>query len=174
MLARNMAPGLERSFAFEEWNWVEDALVEQERQTARQAIQREVELDISGFDIDTRMIEIARKNALAAGVDKDITFKQMRLQDFRTDKINGVIISNPPYGERLLDDTAIMTLYREMGETFAPLKTWSKFILTSDEQFEQRYGSQADKKRKLYNGTLKVDLYQFFGQRVKRMVKEQE
>ena len=86
---------------------------------------------------------------------------------------NGVIISNPPYGERLLDDDAIATLYQEMGQTFAPLETWSKFILTSDEQFETRYGRMADKKRKLYNGTLKVDLYQFFGKRVKRSIQEQ-
>ncbi|CRH93335.1 23S rRNA m(2)G2445 methyltransferase [Chlamydia trachomatis] len=98
----------------------------------------------------------------------------MRLQDLHTDKVNGVIVSNPPYGERLLDDEAIVKLYREMGDTFAPLKTWSKFILTSDELFEQRYGSLADKKRKLYNGTLKVDLYQYFGQRVKRAQLEQE
>lgn len=101
-------------------------------------------------------------------MDQDITFKQMRLQDLRTDKVNGVIISNPPYGERLLDDDAIIQLYGEMGQTFAPLKTWSKFILTSDEQFESLCGQLADKKRKLYNGTLKVDLYQFFGQRMKR------
>lgn len=174
MMARNMAPGLQRSFAFEEWDWVDRALVAQEKRAAQAAIRTECDLDISGFDIDGRMIEVAKKNALEAGVAQDITFKQMRLQDFSTDKLNGVIISNPPYGERLLDDTAIATLYREMGETFAPLTTWSKFILTSDEQFEQRYGSQADKKRKLYNGTLRVDLYQFFGQRVKRTVKEQE
>ena len=81
-----------------------------------------------------------------------------------------LIVSNPPYGERLLDDKAVDILYNEMGQTFAPLKTWSKFILTSDEQFEQNYGSQADKKRKLYNGTLRVDLYQFYGERVKRLV----
>ena len=121
-----------------------------------------------GCDIDGRMVEIAKENAQAAGVSKDIHFKQMRVQDLRTDKINGVIISNPPYGERLLDDAGVTKLYAEMGEVFAPLKTWSKFILTSDEAFESKYGSQADKKRKLYNGTLKVDLYQYFGQRVKR------
>ncbi len=97
----------------------------------------------------------------------------MRLQDLKTDKINGVILSNPPYGERLLNDDAIAKLYQEMGETFSPLVTWSKFILTSDEQFETRYGRLADKKRKLYNGTLKVDLYQFFGKRVKRMIPEE-
>ena len=121
-----------------------------------------------GCDIDARMGEIAKKNAEEAGLGDVIKLKQMRLQDLKTDKINGVIVSNPPYGERLLDDKAVDVLYNEMGQTFAPLKTWSKFILTSDENFESKYGSKADKKRKLYNGTLKVDLYQFYGERVKR------
>ena len=168
LLARKIAPGLKRQFAFEEWNWVDKELVAEARQRAKEQIDWDLELDISGSDIDARLVEIAKKNAQAAGVEDDIHFKQMRLQDLKTDKTNGVIISNPPYGERLLDDEAIVTLYREMGQTFAPLETWSKFILTSDEQFEVRYGQQADKKRKLYNGTLKVDLYQFFGKRVKR------
>ncbi|HFI2690966.1 TPA: class I SAM-dependent RNA methyltransferase [Streptococcus suis] len=172
MLAKNIAPGLKRDFAFEEWPWVDSQLVADVRKEARMAIKTDLVLDIAGSDIDTRMIEMAKKNAFAAGVDQDIVFKQMRVQDLRTDKINGVIICNPPYGERLLDDDAIITLYREMGQTFEPLETWSKFILTSDEQFEKRFGKQADKKRKLYNGTLKVDLYQFFGQRVKRMIAE--
>ncbi|NQP65339.1 class I SAM-dependent RNA methyltransferase [Streptococcus suis] len=168
MLAKNMAPGLKRSFAFEEWPWVDEELVAQARKNAQAAVKSDLVLDIAGSDIDARMVEMAKKNAFAAEVDQDIVFKQMRLQDLHTDKINGVIISNPPYGERLLDDEAIIKLYQEMGQTFEPLKTWSKFILTSDEQFEQRFGKQADKKRKLYSGTLKVDLYQFFGQRVKR------
>ena len=168
LMARKIAPGLKRQFAFEEWNWVDQQLVAEARQRAKEQIDWDLELDISGSDIDARLVEIAKKNAQAAGVEADIHFKQMRLQDLKTDKTNGVIISNPPYGERLLDDEAIVTLYREMGQTFAPLETWSKFILTSDEQFEVRYGQLADKKRKLYNGTLKVDLYQFFGKRVKR------
>ncbi|MDQ8766729.1 class I SAM-dependent RNA methyltransferase [Streptococcus ruminantium] len=172
MLAKNIAPGLQRSFAFEEWPWVDSQLVAELRKEAQAMIKTDLVLDIAGSDIDARMIEIAKKNALAAGVDQDIVFKQMRVQDLRTDKINGVIVSNPPYGERLLDDEAIVALYREMGQTFEPLKTWSKFILTSDEQFETRFGCQADKKRKLYNGTLRVDLYQFFGQRVKRQTPE--
>jgi len=168
MIARNMAPGLRRSFAFEDWNWVSDRLIQEVRTEASKKINREIELDIMGCDIDGRMVEIAKANAQVAGVSMDILFKQMRVQDLRTDKINGVIISNPPYGERLSDDAGVTKLYAEMGEVFAPLKTWSKFILTSDEAFESKYGSQADKKRKLYNGTLKVDLYQYFGQRVKR------
>ncbi|MGM9884993.1 THUMP domain-containing class I SAM-dependent RNA methyltransferase [Streptococcus hyointestinalis] len=171
LIGKNIAPGLKRSFAFEQWEWVDKAVLANVRAEAKKAINETIELDISGFDIDTRMIEIAKENAKAAGVDDIVTFKQMRLQDFRTDKIGGVIISNPPYGERLLDDKAVDILYNEMGETFAPLKTWSQFILTSDEQFESKFGRQADKKRKLYNGTLRVDLYQFFGQRVKRQSK---
>ena len=174
MIARKMAPGLRRSFAFEEWNWISDRLIQEVRTEAAKKVDRELELDIMGCDIDARMVEIAKANAQAAGVAGDITFKQMRVQDLRSDKINGVIISNPPYGERLSDDAGVTKLYAEMGQVFAPLKTWSKFILTSDEAFETKYGSQADKKRKLYNGTLKVDLYQYFGQRVKRQEVKQE
>lgn len=168
LIGMNIAPGFNRSFAFEEWNWVDKDMVQQVRDDAEQEANYEIELNISGFDIDGRMIEIAKSNAEEAGLSDVITFKQMRLQDFRTDKVNGVVISNPPYGERLLDDKAVDILYNEMGQTFAPLKTWSKFILTSDELFELKYGQKADKKRKLYNGTLKVDLYQFYGERVKR------
>lgn len=174
MIARKMAPGLRRSFAFEEWNWISDRLIQEVRTEAAKKVDRELELDIMGCDIDARMVEIAKANAQVAGVAGDITFKQMRVQDLRSDKINGVIISNPPYGERLSDDAGVTKLYAEMGQVFAPLKTWSKFILTSDEAFETKYGSQADKKRKLYNGTLKVDLYQYFGQRVKRQEVKQE
>lgn len=168
MIGMNIAPGFNRYFAFEEWNWVDADLVQKVRDEAEKKANYDIELDISGFDIDGRMIEIAKKNAEEAGLGDVIKLKQMRLQDLKTDKINGVIISNPPYGERLLDDKAVDILYNEMGQTFAPLKTWSKFILTSDEQFERKYGTQADKKRKLYNGTLRVDLYQFYGERVKR------
>lgn len=168
MIGMNIAPGFNRDFAFEAWNWVDADLIQQVRDEAEAKADYDIELDISGFDIDGRMIEIAKKNAQEAGLADVIQLKQMRLQDLKTDKINGVIISNPPYGERLLDDKAVDILYNEMGQTFAPLKTWSKFILTSDEQFERKYGSQADKKRKLYNGTLRVDLYQFYGERVKR------
>lgn len=170
MIGMNIAPGFNRDFAFEEWNWVDADLVQQVRDEAEEKANYDIELDISGFDVDGRMIDIAEKNAEEAGLADVIKLKQMRLQDLKTDKINGVIVSNPPYGERLLDDKAVDILYNEMGQTFAPLKTWSKFILTSDEQFKRKYGSQADKKRKLYNGTLRVDLYQFYGERVKRSV----
>ena len=168
MMARQIAPGLRRTFSFEDWNWVDDRLIQEVRTEASKKINRDLVLAIMGTDIDARMVEIAKENAQKAGVASDITFKQMRVQDLRSDKINGVIISNPPYGERLSDDAGVTKLYAEMGEVFAPLTTWSKFILTSDENFEKKFGRPADKKRKLYNGTLKVDLYQFFGERVRR------
>ncbi|TWT10384.1 class I SAM-dependent RNA methyltransferase [Streptococcus sp. sy004] len=168
MMAMNIAPGFNRQFAFEKWDWVDKKLVQEVRDQAENEAKYDLVLDISGFDIDARMIEIAKRNAEEVGLVDAITFKQMRLQDLRTEKINGVIISNPPYGERLLKSEGVDNLYADMGRVFAPLKTWSKFILTSDEAFEQKYGILADKKRKLYNGTLKVDLYQYFGQRVKR------
>lgn len=171
MIGMNIAPGFNRDFAFEAWPWVDQRQVQKVRDEAESKANYDIDLDISGFDLDGRMVEIARKNAEEAGLGDVIKLKQMRLQDLKTDKINGVIISNPPYGERLLDDKAVDILYNEMGQTFAPLKTWSKFILTSDEGFEKKYGSQADKKRKLYNGTLKVDLYQYYGERVRRQVK---
>lgn len=171
MIGMNIAPGFHRDFAFEAWPWVDQSQVQKVRDEAESKANYDIDLDISGFDLDGRMVEIARKNAEEAGLGDVIKLKQMRLQDLKTDKINGVIISNPPYGERLLDDKAVDILYNEMGQTFASLKTWSKFILTSDEGFEKKYGSQADKKRKLYNGTLKVDLYQYYGERVRRQVK---
>lgn len=166
--ALNIAPGLRRSFAFEAWPWVDQGIWKQLKEEAIIAKKSDLNLTIMASDIDGRMVELARENAERAGVLSQIKFKQMRLQDFRTDLINGVVISNPPYGERLMDDEGVTRLYQEMGATFAPLKTWSKFILTSDGQFEEKYGSLADRKRKLYNGTLRVDYYQYYGERVRR------
>lgn len=167
MLALNMAPGMNRNFAFEAWPWFEDDILESERVKARKQVRSDLELDIQGTDIDGKMIEIAKRNALAAGLSDVIKYKQMRLQDFQTDKLDGVIVSNPPYGVRLDDEDSVAQLYAEMGETFAPLQTWSKYILTSDVAFEQHYGTKATKKRKLYNGTLRADLYMYFGKRIK-------
>lgn len=165
MIARNIAPGLNRDFICETWSWFDSKSFEAERENAKEAIDYDIDLDISGFDIDGRMIEIAQENAKKAGVFEDIEFKQMRLQDFRTEKEDGVLISNPPYGERLLKFEDVKILYKEMGEVLRPLTTWSKYILTSDLMFEEKYGAKATKKRKLYNGTLRVDLYQYFGKR---------
>ncbi len=114
------------------------------------------------------MIEIAKKNAMEAGLSHSIKFKQLAVKDFKTDKEYGVIVANPPYGERLSDEAGVHKLYQEMGDLYRPLTTWSKYILTSDLAFEQYYGQKATKRRKLYNGTLRTDLFQYWGQKKPR------
>lgn len=111
------------------------------------------------------MIEIAKRNAEKAGVEDFIEFRQLALKDFKTDKEYGVIVSNPPYGERLDDQEYVENLYKQMGQAFKPLETWSKYIITSDLNFEEFYGQRATKKRKLYNGRLRTDYFQFWGKR---------
>ncbi|MFD0897237.1 THUMP domain-containing class I SAM-dependent RNA methyltransferase [Loigolactobacillus binensis] len=162
----NIAPGLKRAFSFEGWDWVDAALVATQRAAAAAARRDDVVLDIMGADIDGSMIDIAKLNANEAGVLHDIDFKQLAVKDFHTDKVNGVIVANPPYGERLSDAEAVHRLYAQMGEVYRPLTSWSKYILTSDLQFESYYGEKATKRRKLYNGALRTDFFQYWGKRV--------
>ncbi|MCZ0716938.1 THUMP domain-containing class I SAM-dependent RNA methyltransferase [Aerococcus kribbianus] len=165
MMGMNMAPGLNRHFVSEDWDIFQKAEFDHAREEARAQIDHDIQLDILGTDIDHRMITIAQANAQAAGVGQQISFKQMQVADFTTDKSFGIIVSNPPYGERLNDQDYVHNLYREMGQVFSPLNTWSKYILTSDLDFENYYGEKATKKRKLYNGSLRTDLFQYWGDR---------
>lgn len=167
LIGFNIAPGLRRNFLCESWSWVDSDIFLKVRQEAKKAIQLDRKLSIMGTDIDPKMIELAKENARQAGLANAITFKQMRLQDLHTKQEQGVIISNPPYGERLSDKQSVEKLYHDMGVTFAPLTTWSKYILTSDLAFEEHYGTKATKKRKLYNGALRTDYYQYWGNRTK-------
>lgn len=165
MIGLNIAPGLQRSFVSENWSIFPEGEWKQIRDEAKMQANFDVELDITGSDIDQNMIEIAKRNAEKAGVEDYITFKQLALKDFHTDKEFGVIVSNPPYGERLDDQAYVEKLYKQMGQAFRPLETWSKYIITSDLNFEEFYGQKATKKRKLYNGRLRTDYFQFWGQR---------
>lgn len=174
LMGLNIAPGLQRSFVSENWNIFEKGLWSTERNQAKLAADYSVNLDILGTDIDGRMIEIAKSNARKAGVEDYISFIQMPLSEFQTEKEYGVIVANPPYGERLEEQDYIENLYREMGEVYRPLVTWSKYILTSDLQFEQFYGQRATKKRKLYNGRLRTDYFQFWGKRPPRRTENQK
>lgn len=167
LIGCNIAPGLKRNFAFENWDWVDKDIVKQAREQAQAAIEKDVDLDISGYDIDGSMIEIAKENAVQAGVQDIVNFKQMAVKDFKTDKINGVIVANPPYGERLSDKEHVHQLYQQMGKLYQPLTSWSKYILTSDLQFEQFYGTKATKRRKLYNGSLRTDFFQYWGKKIR-------
>lgn len=164
MMGRKIAPGLQRSFAAEDWTYFHPEVWTIERQKARQQIKTDLQMDILGCDIDGRMIEIAKANASKAGVVDTIEFKQMQLSDFVPKKDYGILIANPPYGDRLLDKDQVHHLYQQMGEIYQKMPTWSKYILTSDEAFEDYYGKKATKKRKLYNGALKVDYYQYWSQ----------
>lgn len=165
LIGQNIAPGFNRSFLCEDWDWMSEDMWEEVREEADELMDYDAELDILGFDIDENMIKIAKKNALAAGVSHNITFKQQSVKDFKTDKKFGIMISNPPYGDRMGEEEAVHRLYREMGEVFRPLNTWSKYIITSDLEFEKYYGEKATKKRKLYNGTIRTDYFQYWGDR---------
>ena len=167
LIGCNIAPGLKRNFAFEDWDWVDKDIIKQAREQAQAAIKKDIDLDISGYDIDGSMIEIAKENAVQAGVQDIVNFKQMAVKDFKTDKINGVIVANPPYGERLSDKEHVHQLYQQMGKLYQPLTSWSKYILTSNLQFEQFYGTKATKRRKLYNGSLRTDFFQYWGKKIR-------
>ena len=174
--ALGIAPGVNRAFASEKWPQVPAALWKQVREEARQAAaerQREREavladMRLEGYDIDADALSMARYHAKLAGVEKYIHFQQRDIRDFRSSKKYGAIITNPAYGERLGDAGQAAALYQVMGEVFAPLETWSFYILTSHQGFEAAFGRKATKNTKLYNGRLECRLYQYHGPRPPR------
>lgn len=167
MMGLNIAPGLNRNFDAEKWPQIPAGQWQEARDEAREAKKNEDFL-LLGYDIDERVLSIARHNARLAGVEKYIDFHKRPFSQFSTKTKYGCIICNPPYGERLGDRKEVQNLYREMGQKFKDLDTWSIYVLTADEEFERCYGRKADKKRKLYNGRIKVDYYQYYGPRPPR------
>lgn len=165
MLAKNIAPGLNRKFAFEGWDIFEDSIWKAVRKEAYAQIIQDPKVSIKGYDIDPKTIEIAKENAELAGVDDIVTFEARAVEQFKTFEKYGYIICNPPYGERLSDVKAIEGLYKEMGMAFKRYPTWSKYIITSHEGFENAFGGKANKNRKLYNGRIRTYFYQYYGER---------
>lgn len=161
LMARNIAPGINRHFSCENWH-PDNLKISNELKEEAKTKQNDNVVDITGCDIDGSMIDIAKLNANGAGVLHDITFKQVAVKDFKTDKEDGVIIVNPPYGKRMGDQKSVRKLYQQMGQVFKPLTTWSKYILTADLEFENFYGERATKRRKLYNGALRTDYFQYW------------
>ena len=164
MIAANIAPGMNRSFTAEEWSnlipkkaWY-DAIDE-----ANSLINDDIEVDIQGYDIDGDVVRAARENAKEAGVDHLIHFQERAVKDLRHPKKYGFIITNPPYGERLEEKENLPGLYREFGDSFRNLDSWSAYMITSYEDTEKYFGRKADKNRKIYNGMLKTYFYQFLG-----------
>lgn len=167
MQAKNIAPGLGRRFASEGWDAVPEKLWKEERKAAFDAIDNDIALDITGYDIDKRAVEAARENAIEAGVDDCIEFHIMDMSKLSAaGREGGIIITNPSYGERIGEAKEIEKIYRKYGEFFKENPTWSLFMITTDKEAEKKtLGRPADRRRKLYNGRLEVCYYQFHGQK---------
>ena len=164
MAAAHMAPGMNREFLSEDWthlisrkDWY--AAVDE----ADSLVDTTVETDIQGYDIDDKMVAIARENAKLAGVDHLIHFQRRAVADLSHSGKYGFIITNPPYGERLEEKAALPALYRSLGERYRMLDSWSMYLITSYDQAEKDLGRKADKNRKIYNGMMKTYFYQYMG-----------
>ncbi|MDR4925840.1 class I SAM-dependent RNA methyltransferase [Peribacillus sp. YIM B13472] len=168
LIGQNIAPGFNREFVSETWAWMDSKVWDEARIEAEDLADYDQYLDITGCDIDHRMVDIAKTNSFEAGLGDLIEFKQMQVRDISTRKEYGVIVGNPPYGERLGEQKAVEQMYREMGQAFKKLDTWSVYMITSNPDFEQHYGKPATKKRKLFNGFIRADLYQYWGKRPPR------
>lgn len=160
MIAKNMAPGLKRNFVSETWPSMDKEIWQQVREGAKAAINSK-EFKIQGSDIDGRVLRTAINNAEKAGVSNYVNFQKLPMQSVSSKKKNGVIITNPPYGERLGEVEEIKVLYKEFSAMYSNLEDWSCYILTSFEEFEKVFGKKADKNRKLYNGRLQCYYYQY-------------
>lgn len=161
LMAKNIAPGINRRFVSEEWDWIPKKLWQEEREIARNSI-KDIEFKILCSDLDFRVLNKARENIKNAGLENFVYIQKLPMEDFRSKKKCGCIVTNPPYGERLGEQKEVRLLYERMGETFSQLNSWDYYILTSDEEFESSFRKQASKKRKLYNGNIKCNLYQYF------------
>lgn len=161
LIAKNIAPGLNRRFVSEEWDIIPKDLWSDLRKHAKNSI-NDKEFLILASDIDGWVIKTAMANAKKAGVAKYIAFQKLPMQKFSSQKKCGVIITNPPYGERLGEVEEVQELYKDMGKVFSRLENWSYFVITAHEGFEKYFGRKSDKNRKLYNGKLKCYYYQYF------------
>lgn len=166
MIGRNIAPGINRNFASEGWDFIPENIWKEERKAAFEAMDYDKELNIYGFDINAKAVEAARANAEEAGVDDCIIFKKADVRKLRTEGKNGIIITNPPYGERIGEKKEIDEIYDAFFRYFKENPDWSLFMITTDKEVEKKVmGRKADRRRKLYNGRLETCYYQFHGVR---------
>lgn len=166
MIGRNIAPGLNRNFVSEEWDMIPTEIWKEERKKAFSEINYDTDMRIFAFDVDPKAIEAATENAIEAGVDDCIIFKRMNMNKIEAKEKSGIIITNPPYGERIGEAKQIEGIYHKYREFFAENPTWSLFMVTTDKEVENKImGRPADRRRKLYNGRLEVCYYQFHGKK---------
>lgn len=159
MIALNIPAGLNRGFDFQNWKCFDKKIFDRAAEEAKANIVTDADLRIGGFDIDDKQLKLARKHAELAGVDKYIHFQRADMRDFSSRFSHGVIISNPPYGERLSDRKEVEKLYRDYGKKVASLDDWCAYTLTPVDDFERLFGKKADKKRKIYNGKIECCYY---------------
>ena len=163
MIGRNIAPGLQRTFAAEAWPNIDSRLWEEAREEARGLSREAFEEKIIGTDIDERVLRGARENAERAGVADQIHFQQRPFEQLASSRRFGCVITNPPYGQRLDDDPDLRLLYESIPDVLRKLPTWSHFTLTAYPNFEALVERKADRRRKLYNGRIECTYYQFHG-----------
>lgn len=174
MMAANIAPGMNRSFAAEAWaNLIPKKMWYDIADEAHDLMQEDVSVDIQGYDIDGSVVRVARRNAEEAGVAHLIHFQERDVKELSHAKKYGFIVTNPPYGERLGEKENLPELYRSFGEAFKRLDSWSAYMITSYEGAERYFGRKADKNRKIYNGMKKTYFYQFQGPKPPGRRKEQ-
>ena len=161
LIAKNRAPGLDRSFDAQRWAWLDSRFW---LDAASEAMDKEFDgsYDIWGGDIDPKAIRVARENAVKAGVEDLVRFDVADMKKFRCEGEYGQVVTNPPYGERLLEKESAEELYRAFGQVYRDIPPkWRVLVITSDAEFEHFFGRRADKKRTLYNGMIQCALYQF-------------
>jgi putative N6-adenine-specific DNA methylase len=161
LAALNRAPGLNRNFAAQSWKWLDPALWDAARQEARDREYRGT-YNIWGGDIDPASVAIARENARRAGVAEHVRFQVAEAADFRRETPGGLIVTNPPYGERVMEHKEAERVYKRFGAAVRNLEDWKMYILSSHTEFERSFGRTAVKKRKLYNGMIKCDLFMYY------------
>ena len=164
MKAAGIAPGLNREFTAMKWdNIISSKEWNDIRQEAKELVNTDIETDIQAYDIDENVLKTARYSARNAGVEKLIHFQKRDVKDLKHGKKYGFIITNPPYGERLEEKENLPKLYGTFGECFKSLSDWSAYVITPYGDIEKDFGRKATKKRKIYNGMIKTDLYSFEG-----------
>lgn len=164
MMAANIAPGMQRHFLSETWdNLIPADMWEACFAEAKEMVDRDVSVDIQGYDIDEDVIRVARENARRAGVEEMIHFQRRAVDALHHPKKYGFLITNPPYGERLEEKEALPALYTALGTAFRGLSDWSLYMISGYADAEKYIGRRADKNRKIYNGMIKTYFYQFFG-----------
>lgn len=163
LMGMRMAPGLNRSFAFESWDNCPKGLLRTQKDDAIDLVDWDADLDIAGSDRDGAALKLARRHIGRAGVEEMIRLVHAPLKQMVFEGSHGVIICNPPYGERMGELEEVEALYRDMGRVFDALPSWSEYVITSHRGFERLSGRQADRKRKLYNGRIQCNYLQFHG-----------